>query len=385
MDFHLGEEELGIQQDTRAFAQREVAPMVDLFESGKGSPKRLIRAMGRQGLFRLLVPKEYGGRYDAVRSLPLCVAREELARYYNYAGACIATQGLASIPIVLAGNEGQKEQYLPDLATGNSIGSFALTEPEFGSDAASISTRAEHSGSGYVINGQKRFASNAGICEFYVVFARTDPDQRAEGISAFLVDAKSKGLRFKPIPILCYDVLGELTFEQVELPAQCLLGEEGQGFRLAMQTLDVLRATVGAHAVGTAQAALDQALSYAKERVQFNKPLVKHQAIKLKLAEMAVEISAARLLVYQAAVAHDESDPEITIKSSMAKLYATEMAQKVVDQALQIHGGVGVVVKDYPMERLYREVRSPRVYEGTSEIQKLIIASRLVKGSGSEA
>jgi len=198
MDFHLDEEELRIQQETRTFARREIAPMVDLFESGKGSPKRLIKAMGRQGLFRLIVPKEYGGRYDRVRSLPLCVAREELARCYNYAGACIATQGLASIPIVLAGNEEQKKQYLPDLAAGKSIGSFALTEPEFGSDAASISTRAERSGSGYVINGQKRFASNAGICDFYVVFASTDPDQRAKGISAFLVDAKIKGLRFNP-------------------------------------------------------------------------------------------------------------------------------------------------------------------------------------------
>jgi len=381
MDFQLNEEELRIQQETRAFAQKEIAPMIDLFESGKGSPKKLIKAIGSQGLFRLLVPKKYGGIYDQVKSLPLCVAREELARCYNYAGACIATQALAGVPIGLAANEEQKQQYLPNLGTGEYIGAFALTEPDAGSDAASISSRAERSGSGYVINGRKRFISNAGICNVYVVFAKTDPEQRSRGISAFLVDAETRGLKFKPLHILCYDVLGELTFERMEIDSSRLMGEENKGFEIAMKTLDVVRATVGAHAVGTAQAALDRALAYAKERVQFNKPIVKQQAIQFKLAEMAVQISAARLLVYQAASAKDNGEPDIPLKSSMAKLYATEIAQQVVDQALQIHGGNGVLVKEYPMERLYREVRSPRVYEGTSEIQKLIIANQLIKKS----
>jgi len=381
MDFKLNQEELEIQRETREYAKNEIAPMVEPFESGKGSPKLLIEGMGRQGLFRFFVPEQYGGRYDRVLCLPVCVAREELARVYNYAGACIATQGLATVPIVQAGSETQKKRYLPGLAAGESIGSFALTEPMFGSDAASVSTRAERSGAGYVINGQKRFASNAGICDFYVIFARTGPDPRAKGISAFLVDSKTRGLKFKPIQILCYDVLGELTFERMEVPAESLLGEENQGFPLAMQTLDVLRATVGAHAVGTAQAALDYSLAYAKQRVQFGQAIVNQQAIKFKLAEMAVQISAARLMVYQAGAAKDENAPDITIKSSMAKLFATETAQKVVDQALQIFGGNGVVVKDYPMERLYREVRAPRVYEGTSEIQTLIIANRLIKES----
>jgi len=381
MDFHLSEEELEIQKSTRAFVQAEVVPMVELFESGKGSAKQLMQMMGKEGLFRLLVPKKYGGRYERVRSLPLCVAREELARGYNYAAACIATQGLAAVPIVIGGNQEQKEAYLPGLGSGELIGSFSITEPNAGSDAASLSTHAMRTGNEYEITGEKRFASNAGICDFYIIFAKTDPAKGAKGISAFLVDGGTKGLLFKPIHILCYDVLGHLKLEQIRVPAGNRLGEEGEGFKLAMQTLDVLRATVGAHAVGTAQAALDYALTYAGERRQFDKPLLKQQSIRFKLAEMAVSISAARLLVYQAAVAKDEGAPDITLKSSMAKLFATESAQKVVDEALQIFGGNGVVVKEYPMERLYREVRAPRVYEGTSEIQKLIIAGQVIKGA----
>lgn len=379
MDFHLGQEELSIQKDTRDFVRRVLVPMVDEFEAGKGSPRKLMKAMGEEGLLQLVVPRRYGGRYEKVRCLPICVAREELARGYNYAGACIATQGLGSIPIYLAGDEDQRSRYLPRLATGEYMGSFALTEPLHGSDAASIATRVQRTRSGYIINGQKRFISNAGICDFYVVFGRTGPDLRSKGISAFIVDSNAPGLRFRPLRILCYDVLGELTFKDVEVPQERLLGEENQGFKIAMMTLDLLRATVGAHGVGTAQAALDQALAYASERIQFGKPLVEHQAIQFMLAEMAVEISAARLLVYQAATAYDEAAPDLTVKSSMAKMYATEMAQRVVDKALQIHGGNGVLVREYPMERLYREVRSPRVYEGTTEIQKLIIANRMIK------
>ncbi len=381
MDFHLSAEELEIQRNTRAFVEREVIPMIELFESGKGSARELMRIMGKKGLFRLLVPKEYGGRYEEVRSLPLCLAREELARGYNYAGACIATQGLAAVPILIAGNQGQKKRYLPGLGAGELVGSFALSEPGAGSDAASISTRATRVGSEYEMTGEKRFASNAGICDFYVIFVKTDPERGAKGISAFVVDAKAKGLHFKPIPILCYDVLGHLRLEEIRVPVDNMLGQENSGFRIAMQTLDVLRATVGAHAVGTAQAALDYALAYARDRIQFGRPIIDQQSIRFKLAEMAVSISASRLLVYQAAVAKDEGAPDITVKSSMAKLFATEAAQKVVDEALQIFGGNGVVVKDYPMERLYREVRSPRVYEGTSEIQRLIIAGRMIKGA----
>jgi acyl-CoA dehydrogenase len=380
MDLRLSQEEIDIQRRTRDFVKRVVSPMVEEFESGRGSPRRLMEEMGRHGLFRLLVPLKYGGMYEKVRCLPICVAREELARGYNYAGACIATQGLGAIPIYLAGDEEQKSHFLPKLATGELIGAFALTEPLYGSDAASIEAQAKRQDSIYVLDGKKRFISNAGICDFYVVFAKTRPELGARGMSAFVVDSNAEGLGFRPMRILCYDVLGELTFNGVEVPGERLLGEEGRGFKIAMMTLDVLRATVGAHAVGTAQAALDEALRYADERVQFGRPLLEHQAIQFMLADMAVEVSAGRLLVYQAATAYDQGDAELTIKSSMAKMYATEMAQRVVDMALQIHGGNGLVVKDYPMERLYREVRSPRVYEGTTQIQKLIIANRLIKG-----
>ena len=379
MDFRLNEVELEIQRSTRSFCDSEVAPMVDDFESGRGSPKKLIQAMGGQGLFELVTPKRYGGRFETVRSLPLCVAREELAYTYNYAGASIATQGLGAVPIGIAGNDDQKAEYLPAMSKGECIGSFALTEPEAGSDAASVQTRAVRTNDGYRIDGQKRFISNAGICQVYIVFAKTDPDAGSRGLSAFIVDAKTPGLKFRPMQVICYDVLGALEFEGVEVPESSLLGSEKEGFKIAMKTLDVLRATVGSHAVGTSRAAMEYAIEYANGRIQFGKPLSKQQAVQFMLAEMAVEITAARLLVYQAAQAHDDGDPEITLKSSMAKLYATEAAQRVVDKALQIHGGNGLLTKEYPMERLYREVRAPRIYEGTSEIQKLIIAHRLMK------
>jgi len=380
MDFELPPEEKELQEETRRFVDREIRPLVPDIEKKKKSPMEIIRRMAQQGIYRLLVPQEYGGSYPTVRSLPICVAREELGRGHNFAGDSIATQGLGSYPLVLAGSPELRKRFLPKVAAGEIIPAFALTEPEAGSDAGSLRTTAIREGDSYRINGTKCFISNAGIAQYIVLFAKTDPSAGTKGISALVVEAGTPGYEVtRQMEILAVDVVNELQFKDCLVPRKNMLGEEGKGFKIAMQTLDLLRCTVGAHAVGIAQEAFDLALAYAQKRVQFGKPIAQHQAIQLKLANMIVEVTCARLLVYQAALAKDRGKPDVTFKSSMAKYYATEMAQRVVDQAVQIHGGYGVLVDDFPLERLYREVRAPRIYEGTSEIQQIIIANHFIR------
>lgn len=380
MDFELSSEEKQLKEETRAFVDREIRPLIPEVEKKKKFPIEIIRHMARQGIFRLLVPKEYGGKYAVVRSLPICLAREELAKGYNFAGASIATQGLGSYPLVLAGSAEMRQRFLPGVASGEIIPAFALTEPEAGSDAGSLRTTALKEGDYYRINGTKCFISNAGIAQYIVLFAKTNPSLGTKGISAIVVETGTAGYEVtRQMEILAVDVVNELKFKDCLVPRENLLGEEGKGFSLAMQTLDLLRCTVGAHAVGLAQEAFELAVAYAKKRVQFGKPIAQQQAIQLKLANMIVEINCARLLVYQAALAKDKGQPDVTFKSSMAKYYSTEMAQRVVDQAVQIYGGYGVLVGDFPLERLYREVRAPRIYEGTSEIQQMIIANHFVR------
>jgi alkylation response protein AidB-like acyl-CoA dehydrogenase len=380
MDFELPPEEKRLQEETRAFVDREIRPLVPDIEKRKSYPIEIIRRMARQGIYRLLVPKEYGGLYETVRSLPICVAREELGRGHNFAGASIATQGLGGYPLVLAGSLELRKRFLPRIASGEIIPAFALTEPEAGSDAGSLRTAALKEGDHYRINGTKCFISNAAIANYIVLFAKTDPSLGTKGISAIIVETGTPGYEVsRQMEILAVDVVNELQFKDCLVPRTNLLGEEGKGFSVAMQTLDLLRCSVGAHVVGIAQEAFDLALKYAKKRVQFGKPIAQHQAIQLKLANMIVEINCARLLVYQAALAKDKGQSDVTFKSSMAKYYATEMAQRVVDQAVQIHGGYGVLVDDFPLERLYREVRAPRIYEGTSEIQQMIIANHFIR------
>jgi alkylation response protein AidB-like acyl-CoA dehydrogenase len=233
-------------------------------------------------------------------------------------------------------------------------------------------------GDQYRINGTKRFISNAGVSQYITLFAKTDPGPGTKGVSAIIVETGTPGYEIRHLEIIAVDVINELNFKDCLVPRTNLLGEEGKGFSIAMQTLDLLRCSVGAHVVGTAQEAFDLSVTYARKRVQFGRPIAQQQAIQFKLANMIVEINCARLLVYQAALAKDTGKPDVTFKSSMAKYYATEMAQRVVDNAVQIHGGCGVLT-DYPLERLYREVRSPRIYEGTSEIQQMIIASHFVR------
>lgn len=339
----------------------------------------ILEFLGSQGLLGLTVPGKYGSGPDKMSLVSFCLVREELSRTCPNAELIFTMLGLGAGPIVVGGNDSQKQKYLPPVASGKSIITFALTEPSGGTDAASILSRAERQGDYYRLKGSKTFISMAPDADVYCVFAKTDPAKGSKGITGFIVEKGFPG--FVPgerLDLVAPHPIGSLYFEDCLVPVANRLGEEGEGFKIAMRTLDFFRTTVGACAVGLAQAALDEALSYAKKRVAFGQPISKFQLVQAKLADMATKVSAARLLVYQSAFLRDGGKQNITKESSMAKLFATEIAQQVIDQAVQIHGGYGVC-KGYAVEKLYREIRALRIYEGTSEIQHLVIASQLLK------
>jgi len=343
--------------------------------------RRLVKGLGEAGFNRHAVPNAYGGARASVQARDLCILREELARGSALADTMFAMQALGSYPITLAGSDEQKRRYLPNVASGEAIAAFAITEPDAGSDVASLKTLATRRGKSFCLTGTKRFISNAGIADHYVVFASTEPEKKAKGVTAFIVDANAPGLVVKEkTEVLSPHPIGVLAFENCEIAENALLGKPGEGLNIAFGTLDLLRCTVGAAALGLAQRALEEAVRYAGARQQFGRALARFQGIQFKLADMATELEAARLLVYQAAWAHDCGGEEAKQKASMAKLYATEAAQRIIDQGLQIHGGTGVVVGNI-MERLYRDIRALRIYEGTSEIQKLVIARGLLQKS----
>jgi len=342
---------------------------------------QLAKDLGAAGFLKHTVPLEFGGARAAVQARDLCILREELGRGAALADTMLAVQALGSYPITLAGNESQKRAYLPKVASGAAIAAFAITEPEAGSDVASLQTRALRQGKHLSISGTKRFISNAGIADFYVAFASTEPQKKTKSVSAFVIDASAPGMLIKEkIEMLSPHPIGVIEFQDCVIGKDALLGAEGAGLQIAFRTLDLLRCTVGAAAVGLARRALDEAIQYSKSRRQFGRAIAEFQGITFKLAKMATELEASRLLVYQAAWAHDQSAGDAGIKSSMAKLHATEAAQRIVDQALQIHGGSGLIAGSI-MERLYRDVRALRIYEGTSEIQKVIIARELLAKS----
>jgi alkylation response protein AidB-like acyl-CoA dehydrogenase len=385
MDVPDGAEDLSLRSAIARAADQVFRPLADAWGERDTVNRELARALGREGLFPLLVPTVYGGTLDGpFRSVTLCLVREELARTCPAAEELFAIQGLGSHPILLAGTEAQMRAHLPAIARGEHVPAFALTEPEAGSDAAALTTRARRQGDGWVLDGVKRFISNAPEADVYVVFARTRENGGTKGIGAFLVPGDAPGLSGEPLHTLAPHAIGEIRFKTCRIPPDSLLGAQDEGWRIAMATLDVFRASVGAQAVGLAQAALDLAVGHAKRRVQFGQPLAQFPAIQAKLADMATEIRAARLLVYSAARLRDAGAPRVTLESSMAKLFATEMAHRVVDQAVQIHGGAGLL-RGSAIERLYREARAPRIYEGTSEIQRLIIARQLLRDPPTQA
>jgi acyl-CoA dehydrogenase len=363
----------------RKWVERNLFPVREPRTDVEAEARQLVQQLGAEGFIRQAVPRAFGGARKKVQARDLCIVREELARGFALADTMFAAQALGSFPITLAGNDQQKRRYLPPVAAGEAIAAFALTEPEAGSDVSSIQTRARRRGRQYVLLGTKRFISNAGIAQHYVVFASTSVDKRGGGISAFVLDADTPGLIVKEkLHLLAPHPIGVIGLEHCIVGEGSLLGNEGEGLKIALATLDVLRCTVGAAAVGLAQRALEEAIRHSQVRRQFGRPLAEFQGIAFKLAEMATELEAARLLTYQAAWANDCGRDDAKQLSSMAKLFATEAAQKIIDQALQIHGGSGVVVGSV-VERLYRDVRALRIYEGTSEIQKLIIARSLLE------
>ena len=308
-----------------------------------------------------------------------CLMREALGKASPLADAVFALQGLGTTPILLGGSPAQRDRWLGPIAQGKVMTAFAMTEPEAGSDVAAIATTARREGSGYVLDGRKTLISNAGIADLYIVFASTDRAKGAKGISCFLVPGDALGFRFLgPQVLSAPHPLGEIAFENCRVPADALLGTEGRGYGLGLAALDRLRPTVAAAACGMAARALAESLVHVKQRHKFGKPLAEFQLVQQKLARMATDLTAARLLTYRAAYEKDQGQERITSEAAMAKSFATEMAQRAVDDAVQLIGGRGVLAS-HPVDRLYRAVRALRIYEGTTEIQQLIIAGELLK------
>ncbi|MBM3487863.1 MAG: acyl-CoA dehydrogenase [Alphaproteobacteria bacterium] len=338
--------------------------------------RRLVAVLGEAGWLRAAVPAAHGGLYERLDVRTLCLARESLAYVSGLADFAFVMQGLGTGSITLYGTDAQRARYLPPVARGAAIAAFALTEPPSGSDVAAIETTARVDGDAYVLDGRKTFISNGGIADHYVVFARTGEAPGAKGLSAFIVDATSAGLHIaERIEVVAPHPLATLRFDACRIPRTALIGAPGEGFKVAMGTLDTFRPTVGAAALGFARRALDEAIRRARARHAFGRPIADYQLIQEKIADMAVEIDAAALLVYRAAWTKDVHDRRVTREAAIAKLFATEAAQRAADQVVQIFGGAGVVAGSVP-ERLYREVRALRIYEGTSEIQKLVIAGQ---------
>jgi acyl-CoA dehydrogenase len=344
--------------------------------------RALVKQLGEAGWLRHAVGgTAFGGAFDAIDTRAICLVRETLARHSGLADFAFAMQGLGSGAITLFGSDAMRERYLPKVARGEAIAAFALSEPDAGSDVAALQCAARLDGDVYVLDGEKTWISNGGIADMYVVFARTGESPGARGISAFIVDAGVPGFEIaERIATIAPHPLARLRFSGCRVPAANRIGAAGQGFKVAMATLDVFRTSVAAAALGFARRALDEALARAAARTMFGKTLADFQLTQAKLAQMATGIDAAALLTYRAAWQRDQGE-RVTREAAMAKLSATETAQQVIDAALQMFGGLGVV-SGQPVERLYREIRALRIYEGASEVQQLIIARELLADIG---
>jgi len=372
-------------EELREWARREVHPLVDHHDAD-ASCRRLVRRLGEGGWLRAVVPQAYGGMLEAFDVRTLCLARETLAYHDGLADFAFAMQGLGTGPITLFGSEAMKARYLPPVARGEAIAAFALSEPEAGSDVAAMSTTAKPDGPHHVrIDGVKTWISNGGIADHYVVFARSGEAPGAKGLSAYVVDAQTPGLAIENrIEVIAPHPLATLRFEGCRVPLANRIGAPGEGFKVAMATLDVFRSTVGAAALGLARRALSEALRHASSRKLFGAPLGDLQMTQAALADMATSVDSAALLVYRAAWTKDGGAARVTREAAMAKMYATEQAQGVIDKAVQIFGGLGVT-RGVKVEELYREIRALRIYEGATEVQKIVIARDLLRSLGSNA
>ena len=382
--FSLTAAQQAFAAEVREHAAAELRPLAEAGQPGRVN-RDLLKAMGRLGLLARLFPGAAAGQPSReAQATDLCLLRESLAIHSTEAETALALQGLGSYPVLQSGRDEQVRRWLPAVAAGDAVAAFALSEPGAGSDAAALELAADPDGDGWRLTGTKTWISNAPEADFYTVFARTTPGAGAHGVSAFLVPAGRPGLSGEHLDMVSPHPIGTLTFDAVPVRADELLGEPDRGFAVAMRTLDLFRPSVGAFAVGMAQAALDAACAYASSRTAFGGLLKDQQAVAHLLAEMATRTEAARLLVYAAAAAYDAAagagaGKGLAAKSAMAKLFATETAQFVVDAAVQIHGA-RALQRGHLLEHLYREVRAPRIYEGASEIQRTIIARQLFKG-----
>jgi acyl-CoA dehydrogenase len=341
--------------------------------------RTLVVQLGRDGFLKHTAP---GDGMDTVDVRTLALIRETLARYSGLADFAFAMQGLGAGPISLFGSRAQRDGWLPKTRSGQAIAAFALSEPASGSDVANIATTARREGNGYVLDGEKTWISNGGIADLYIVFARTGEAPGARGLSAFIVRGDNPGLRIaERIEVMAPHPLARLAFKGCKVDADAMVGAPGDGFKIAMATLDVFRTTVGAAALGFARRALEETVKRAASRELFGAPLSELQMVQGHIADMALEIDAAALLIYRAAWTKDNGAPRVTREAAMAKLYATEAAQRVIDAAVQIHGGDGVR-SGHPVEALYREIRALRIYEGASDVQKIIIARSVLQARG---
>ncbi len=376
--YQLPEEYVELQEAVRALAQDKIAPRAAEIDAAGEFPWDVYDALVSAGFHAVHIPEAYGGMGGD--NLVSALVVEEIARVCGSSSLIPAVNKLGTTPVLVGGSEEVKSRYMPEVASGEAMFSYALSEPEAGSDAASMRTKAVRDGDDWVLNGNKRWITNAGVSKYYTVLATTDPGTGPKGITGFVVHADDEGftlgaeenkLGIKGSPTR------ELYFDNVRLPADRIIGAPGEGWTIAMKTLDITRVTIGAQAVGMAQGAFDAALAYAQERRQFGKAISDFQGLQFMLADMAMQIEAARQLVYHAAAASDRGDPNVTFLGSAAKCFASDTAMKVTVDCVQVLGGYGYV-KDYPVERFLRDAKITQIYEGTNQIQRLVMARQLL-------
>ena len=377
MDLHFTEEQLMMRNMVRDFAKTEIEPFIERMEQGE-FPREIIKKMGELGLMGITIPEKYGGSEMDFTSYVIAI--NELSKVSAVVGVILSVHtSVGTNPILYFGNEEQKQKYIPKLAAGEYLGAFCLTEPSAGSDAGALKTKAVKKGDEYVINGSKVFITNGGEADVYIVFASTDATQGSRGISAFIVEKDTPGFiigKDEKKMGLHGSRTVQITFEDMRIPVENLLGEEGEGFKIAMANLNTGRIGIATQALGIAEAAFEAAVGYAKERVQFGKPIVANQGVGFKLADMGTAVEASRLLVYRAASMRDKGLP-CGKEASMAKLFASKTAVDVAIEAVQVFGGYGYT-EDYPVERYFRDAKITEIYEGTSEIQRIVISKHLM-------
>ena len=375
--YRLSEEHQMLRESVRALSEAKIAPFAAQVDEESRFPQEALDALVANDLHAVHVPEEYGGA--GADALATVLVIEEVARVCASSSLIPAVNKLGSLPLLLAGSEELKQRYLPPLARGEAMFSYCLSEPEAGSDAASMKTRAERDGDHWVLNGVKRWITNAGVSEYYTVMAVTDPGKRAKGISAFVVEKSDEGVSFGA-PEKKLGIKGsptrEVYLDNVRIPADRMIGEEGTGFATAMRTLDHTRITIAAQAVGIAQGALDYAKGYVAERRQFGRPVGDFQGVQFMLADMAMKLEAARQLTYAAAARSERNDSDLTFFGAAAKAFASDVAMEITTDAVQLLGGYGYT-RDYPVERMMRDAKITQIYEGTNQVQRIVMARNL--------